>query len=190
MDIFKVLIESLVQPINIIIIAFAILTLVQVCSKKNEFGKILSKIKNKQDNPEYRNKLNRKNLETESLKINTTGIDYMDKPRKEFNEVQAKYNSWTQMITIFPLLGLLGTVLGMMPGLSEMASSGKIDILYSSLSVALTSTFFGLVASIVLKFVVSFAVDSLVDKIEAIFAEYDRQLNVLDILGNDFEDIN
>lgn len=61
-----------------------------------------------------------------------------------FNKIKAKYSMWEQFIPIFPLLGLLGTVMGLI----EAMHSGFET---SDMSLALTSTFAGLVAAIALK---------------------------------------
>ena len=70
-------------------------------------------------------------------------------------------------------MGLLGTITGLIPGLIYV-KSGDFDHLYASLSTALTSTFVGLVGSIILKWYVSMKIGKIVNKIDIIFAEIDR----------------
>ena len=93
--------------------------------------------------------------------------------RKKFNAQFVEYNAHANMISVLPLLGLLGTVMGLIPGLMWV-KSGDFDHLYSSLSTALTSTWVGLVTSIWLKSYVSLKIGKIVNKVEIGFAEIDR----------------
>ena len=63
----------------------------------------------------------------------------------EFSTLNAQYNTLCQVVTIFPLLGILGTVLGII-FMGDVASASM-----DSFALALWTTFWGLVASIVLK---------------------------------------
>ena len=94
--------------------------------------------------------------------------------RKEFNKQSVEYTKFVSLISILPLLGLLGTVLGLMPGLSA-AKSGNTDELYASLSTALTSTFTGLLGTILLKLYVSTKPEKIANRIEILFEEIDRR---------------
>lgn len=184
-----IILETITEPINVIILAALLIVFIGIMVSRSGFGRILDDIKRKKDNPEYRRTFNRSEKAMESVRRDTVKFNAMDKPREEFDESCARYSAWVQMITLFPLLGLLGTIIGMIPGLQEMAGSGNVDSLYSCLSVALTSTFYGLIASIFLKFITSCFVDTLVDKIDAIFVEYDRQLNIVATFRGDCEEI-
>jgi biopolymer transport protein ExbB/TolQ len=93
--------------------------------------------------------------------------------RAKFNAQYVEYNAHANMISVLPLLGLLGTVMGLIPGLMWV-KSGDFDHLYSSLSTALTSTWVGLVTSIWLKSYVSLKIGKVVNKVEIGFAEIDR----------------
>ena len=94
--------------------------------------------------------------------------------RKEFNKQSVEYTKFVSLISILPLLGLLGTVLGLMPGLSA-AKNGNTDELYASLSTALTSTFTGLLGTILLKLYVSTKPEKTANRIEILFEEIDRR---------------
>ena len=93
--------------------------------------------------------------------------------RKNFNEQVVRFYSWANLISILPLLGLLGTVFGLIPGLGAV-KNGDFDVLYTSLSTALLSTFWGLICVIILKIYVSLSPGKLIDKVEAGLAEIDR----------------
>lgn len=93
--------------------------------------------------------------------------------RSDFNKQLIEYNSFVNLISVLPLMGLLGTIMGLIPGLIWV-KSGDFEHLYGSLSTALTSTFVGLVGSIYLKWYVSMKVGKIINRIEIIFAEIDR----------------
>lgn len=94
--------------------------------------------------------------------------------RKEFNKQSVEFTKYASLISILPLLGLMGTVLGLMPGLSA-ARNGDMEMLYSALSTALTSTFVGLLGTILLKLYVSLKPEKAANRIEILFDEIDRR---------------
>ena len=65
-------------------------------------------------------------------------------------------------------------VWGLIPGLSA-AQDGNMEKLYSSLSTALTSTFTGLIGTILLKFYVSVWPEKLINRIDMLFEQIDRR---------------
>ena len=100
----------------------------------------------------------------------------MDYIREKYNKNSTMYFKWTQMISIFPLMGLLGTVIGLIPGLNAVRD-GQFDLLYTSLSTALYSTLIGLICSIVLKLITA-SYSSTISDIEDYFEENDRKYNM------------
>ncbi len=100
----------------------------------------------------------------------------MDYIREKYNKNSTAYFKWTQMIPVFPLLGLLGTVIGLIPGLTAVRD-GQFDLLYTSLSTALYSTLIGLVCSIVLKLIAA-SYSGTISDIEDYFEENDRKYNM------------
>ena len=99
----------------------------------------------------------------------------MDSAREKYNKLSSRYFAVIQLISIFPLLGLLGTIWGLIPGL-QSASENMIEELSNNLSTALTSTLFGLIASIGLKFFSVFPT-AITNMIEGNLEENDRKLD-------------
>jgi len=89
--------------------------------------------------------------------------------RKQFDELTSKYATWAQMIPIFPLLGILGTVAGLILQV-EAADAAAI---YESLHLALSSTLYGLIAAIVLKIVETALVQKHINDIETMLSDYE-----------------
>lgn len=89
--------------------------------------------------------------------------------REAYNKTYADYVAYTQMIAIFPLMGILGTVLGLV----LQAGSNDISDLVASLGLALYTTLVGLVAAIVLKFYDARFLGRNINLIDAEFARAD-----------------
>ena len=87
-------------------------------------------------------------------KLNKVNIVHVNMDYAEFEQVrnnyqksESIYNVYTQIIQIFPLLGILGTV----AGLYLAVSSG--ENLYHGVGFALSSTIYGLIATIFYKII-------------------------------------
>jgi len=89
--------------------------------------------------------------------------------KKEYNELISAYATWVQMIPIFPLLGILGTV----SGLIVQVQAADAAAIYESLHVALSSTLYGLIAAIILKIVEVALVQKHINMIESMFSDYE-----------------
>lgn len=115
--------------------------------------------------------------EGDVMKISSSVVDYdrklLEENRIRFNEQYARYVVCSQLISLFPLLGILGTVLGLV--LNQDPTN--VEQLVSGLSVALWTTLIGLVCSIILKFTDSVFPGKLVNDIDAKFSTVDGAIN-------------
>lgn len=98
----------------------------------------------------------------------------MNDLRDKYHAAIADYMTYVQFISLFPLLGLFGTVVGLIPGLKAV-NEGNLEVLSGSLSTALISTLIGLVISIFLKVYVGYGPSRLTENIENNFEETDRR---------------
>lgn len=89
---------------------------------------------------------------------------------KEFNKVCSVYNVLAQFIPIFPLLGILGTVSGLM----LQVASQDIASMSASLSLALGSTWVGLAFAIFLKALVALTSNRIIEDVEILLEDYDK----------------
>ena len=99
--------------------------------------------------------------------------DQLENNRELFNAVYAEYVAWTQVITLFPMLGILGTVMGLIFG----GSLSNIDQLVAGLGMALWTTLLGLLFAIGLKFYDSISLGKMINNIDAAFNKADSVIS-------------
>ena len=73
-------------------------------------------------------------------------MDELRKNKESFKQHMIDYRTYQQYIPIFPLLGILGTVAGL---IGQLSNGLEMD----ALAVSMNTTFWGLVCAIILKFV-------------------------------------
>ena len=100
----------------------------------------------------------------------------LEENRDVYNRLYPYYAVASQLIGLFPLLGILGTVLGLIS--SDLAD---IDSLVAGLTEALRTTLWGLVCAIVLKAVDAVVPGKLVNDIEAKFETVDGAIERLNL---------
>lgn len=88
----------------------------------------------------------------------------------EFNQTKIRYSLFGQFIPIFPLLGILGTVAGMIQQLDA-----GIDEMKMAVTVSMSTTFWGLIAAIVLKFVDALFTSKEILKMDNFFDTFDQK---------------
>lgn len=94
--------------------------------------------------------LNRKTKELENMvEAENVTPETIIRLETEFNEICSRHEMLSQLIPLFPLLGILGTVMGLMGQLT----AGDISTMFRSLGGALNTTFVGLVCAIALKLI-------------------------------------
>ena len=115
------------------------------------------------------------------------GLDVVEKSIISYGGVQTsnleKGLSWIQLfIAVAPMLGFLGTVLGMIKAFDDIQAAGDIspNVVAGGMKVALITTVGGLVVAIILQFFYNYLlsrIDSLVIKME------DASISLMDILS-------
>ncbi|MEZ4923206.1 MAG: MotA/TolQ/ExbB proton channel family protein [Crocinitomicaceae bacterium] len=114
------------------------------------------------------------------------GIDHVEKAVVSYGGVQMglmeKGMSWIALfIALAPMLGFMGTVIGMIQAFDDIASAGTISatVVASGIKVALLTTVFGLVVAIILQIFYNYLlakIDSLVNDME------DASISLIDVL--------
>lgn len=93
--------------------------------------------------------------------------------KEEFNnKVQIIYSIFEQFVPIFPLLGILGTVAGLIQHLDDITK------MQEALTLSMSTTFWGLIAAIVLKFTDAILVSKKVNKMEFYFDSFEQNYNM------------
>ena len=87
---------------------------------------------------------------------------------EDFNKIQLKYSIFEQFVPIFPLLGILGTVAGLIQQL------GDVDQMRDALALSMSTTFWGLIAAIGLKIVDAIWISKAVNKMGLYFDMYEQ----------------
>ena len=94
---------------------------------------------------------------------------------KAFSRTCSWHEAFSQLISLFPLFGILGTVAGLIMKLQ--GSQTDINLLYKSLYLALQSTFVGLIFAIALKFFDTVFPARVISETEIILNDYDKMVN-------------
>ncbi len=100
--------------------------------------------------------------------------------QKDFNKACSLHEMFSQLIPLFPLFGILGTV----SGLILQLVSNDINEVFSSLNVALGSTFWGIVFAIILKIIDSVFPARRINDTQIELENYDKKLSTAVMLGN------
>jgi biopolymer transport protein ExbB len=114
------------------------------------------------------------------------GIDVVEKSVVSYGSVQMglleKNMSWISLfISVAPMLGFMGTVIGMIQAFDKIQEQGDISptVVAGGIKVALLTTVFGLIVAIILQFFYNYLiskVDSIVNKME------DASISLVDML--------
>ena len=91
-----------------------------------------------------------------------------------FNKSVAIFNSIAQLIPIFPLFGILGTVAGL---ILQLQANGDLSKINESLNLALYSTFWGLIWAIILKAFVAILSERIIEDTEILLEDYNKKFD-------------
>ena len=127
-----------------------------------------------------RNRVYTLNAESEEMEENedeSAAItpDTIRKYETEFNRKCSWHEVLVQCIPIFPLLGILGTVAGLM-----MSQSTGTDMT-TSLNTALDTTFWGLIFAILLKAIEAVFPSRVIYDVEVMLDDFEKKLTIADM---------
>ncbi len=97
---------------------------------------------------------------------------------RDFNKACALHSVYSQLIPIFPLMGILGTVAGLLLGMSTSEMEG----IKEAIKTALDSTFIGLVFAILLKFVDAVFPSRIIEDVEVLLDDYSKKLDLAEMI--------
>lgn len=172
------------RNINMVIIVFGIILLIWIIYNYYQLGKQKGKIDVITNEKTRRNYVDRRTGQMyEQEEEQSVTPETLREYEKQFYKTRSGYDMYVQLISLFPLLGILGTVSGLM---SQVVAE-NMDALNASLTVALGSTVWGLIWAIGLKIIVVLFPGKIVDEIEIMldnwfdkFNDTISQKNILD----------
>lgn len=123
----------------------------------------------------------------QGLERSNEGIDMAEKSIVAYGGVQMgqleKNVSWVSLfIAIAPMLGFMGTVIGMIQAFDKISAAGGLDasLIAGDIKVALLTTVFGLIVAIILQVFYNY----IIAKIDAIVNDMeDASISLIDILS-------
>lgn len=130
-------------------------------------------------NYKYRFDAERKEIEENEDTDAAITPDTIRKYETEFNQSCSGHDLLAQLIPIFPLLGILGTVAGLMGmSMEDMAAFN------ASFGTALSSTFAGLIFSIVLKVADAFITTRIIAEVEVMLEDFEKKMDLAEMFRN------
>ncbi len=116
---------------------------------------------------------------TEYGRKTAADIDTIHSYENKYNETRSACETISQLIPVFPLMGILGTVAGIM---SQTTAKDSMAIV-GSLNIALYSTFWGLIASIGLKLLITLLNGRIINAVDNMLESYDTTIRTRGILN-------
>lgn len=175
------LLSFLQSGMNIIINVLGFVVAVLILGNFSKLSSFKNYILDALDRKNIKTMLNARTLELEdSEERDRVTPDTIRNYERDFNKVCSRYNVYAQLIPIFPLMGILGTVAGL---ISEV-KAGSLEGIMSSLDLALWSTFFGIVWAIILKAIAAICPSRVINDVEIMLDDYDKKINNSVMLGN------
>ncbi len=167
-----------VEAIVILGVVNAVLLLVNGLSLSNQKNKIEEALERR--SKKY--KFNGESKEIEETDDESVAItpDTIRKYETEFNKKCSWHGVLIQFIPIFPLLGILGTVAGLMLQIQSSDIAGMM----ASLDVALTTTLFGLIFAIVLKAIEAVFPSRVIYEVEVMLEDFDKKVSIAEMFEN------
>lgn len=167
---------------NMFIILFGLAAAIALVVNANHLSNHRNKIEEalKRKNKKYITNAESKELEEEDDEGAAITPDTIRRYEMEFNKTCSWHNVLTQLIPVFPLLGILGTVAGLMLQTKAADIAGMLD----SLDVALVTTFWGLVWAILLKLLEAFYPSRIIYDVEVMLDDFDKKMSIAEMFQN------
>ncbi len=156
-------------------IVIAVLLFWNGIALSNQKGRIEEALKRK--NNIYTLNAASKEIEENEDEAASITPDTIRKYETEFNIKCSWHGVLVQCIPVFPLLGILGTVAGLM---LQVQAEG-IEAMMLSLTTALDTTFWGLIFAILLKVIEAVFPSRIIYEVEVMLDDFDKKLNIAEM---------
>lgn len=163
---------------SLLILCVFIFILVCLLNMNSKFENMLSKYKTeeKRNGGESTPIVSEENVVISKNK-GIPDTNWMENYQEEFEENLSNYNAASSLISLMPMLGILGTVYGLI----RQVSSIGIEEITNSIGVALITTFWGMLFAIILKCIDSLLVGKRLDKVQTVINQFETQLTNMNI---------
>lgn len=146
-----------------------IINYVKLLSQKDRIKELLER-----RNRKYKKNKDTHELEEEDDEGSSVTPDTIRRHENSFNEFCSWHSALAQLIPIFPLMGVFGTVAGLM----QQVRASEIEAMLSSLDTALTTTFWGLLVAIVLKTFDVLLPSRIINDVEVMLDNFEKKLEL------------
>ena len=171
------IISAIITPAIILLTAVMLVAVIFNYTKLKDH---LHTISNALNGKEVKRKVDSRGKVTEMTREIAADVDTIHAYENKYNDSRAAYETISQLIPVFPLMGILGTVAGIM-GQTNAPNSSEI---VGSLNVALGSTLWGLIASISLKLIITLLNGRVVNSVDNMLDAYDTTIRTRGILSS------
>lgn len=178
----KLILQFILEYANLVIfvsgVAVAILLIWNGIKLSNHKSRIEEALKRRNRN--YTLNASSKELEENEDQDAAITPDTIRKYETDFNKTCSLHSVFAQFIPLFPLFGILGTVAGLMLEIQASDIAGMM----ASLDTALTTTFWGLIFAIILKFIEAVFPSRIIYDVEVMLDDFDRKLGIAEMFQN------
>ena len=171
------IISNLITPLIVILaVIMLLMILYNYTVLKDHFHTISHALNGR----EIKKTVDSKGNVTEYERKTAADMDTVHAYENKYNESRSVYETISQLIPVFPLMGILGTVAGIM----KQTTAADSMAIVGSLNIALSSTFYGLIASIVLKLIVTLLNGRIINAVDNMLDAYDTTIRTRGILNS------
>ena len=167
--------EGLTNPGNVIIICLGIALFLAMYKNytvlsghKNQINELITR-----QNRRYRTNQDTHELEEIDDEDSSVTPDTIRKHENDFDKSNSWHNVFAQLIPVFPLMGVLGTVWGLV----QEVGADNIEKMLSSLNTAMTTTLSGLIFAIALKIFDAFCPSKTINDVDVMLEDYYKKLD-------------
>lgn len=178
----KLFLQFILEYANLVIVLFGVVDAIslfwigiKLSNHKSRIGEALKRRNNK-----YTLNVSSKEMEENEDQNAAITPDTIRKYETDFNKTCSWHSVWVQFIPLFPLLGILGTVAGLMLEIQASDIAGMM----ASLDTALTTTFLGLLFAIGLKIMEAVFPSRIIYDVEVMLDDFDRKLGIAEMFQN------
>ena len=171
------LIQNLITPLIIILAVILLLVILYNYTVLKDHYHTISHALNGR---EVKKTLDSRGNVTEYERRTAADIDTVHAYESRYNGSRSVYETVSQLIPIFPLMGILGTVAGIMGQTTAKDSAAIVG----SLNIALSSTFYGLIAAITLKLIITLLNGRMINAVDNMLDAYDTTIRTRGILSS------